>query len=95
VGVPCGPINNIAQAFAHPQAQARQLRRDLPHPAGGAAAVTASPLRLSGSPVVYRRAPPLLGEHTEEVLRDVLGRSPQAIAAFKAATEKVSDTRRD
>jgi crotonobetainyl-CoA:carnitine CoA-transferase CaiB-like acyl-CoA transferase len=95
VGVPCGPINNIAQAFAHPQAQARQLRRDLPHPAGGAAAVTASPLRFSGSPVAYRRAPPLLGEHTEEVLRDVLGKSPQAIAAFKAATEKVSDTRRD
>jgi len=86
VGVPCGPINNIAQAFAHPQAQARQLRRDLPHPAGGVAAVTASPLRFSGSPVVYRRAPPLLGEHTDEVLRDVLGKSPQAIAAFKATT---------
>ncbi|EHK62986.1 CaiB/BaiF CoA transferase family protein [Achromobacter arsenitoxydans] len=83
VGVPCGPINNIAQAFAHPQAQARQLRRDLPHPAGGVAPVTASPLRFSGSPVVYRRAPPLLGEHTEEVLRDVLGKSPQAIAAFR------------
>ena len=83
VGVPCGPINNIAQAFAHPQAQARQLRRDLPHPAGGVAPVTASPLRFSGSPVVYRRAPPLLGEHTEEVLRDVLGKSPEAIAAFR------------
>jgi len=88
VGVPCGPINDIAQAFAHPQAQARQLRRDLPHPAGGMAPVTASPLRFSGSPVVYRRAPPLLGEHTEEVLRDVLGKSADAIAAFKAATAK-------
>jgi crotonobetainyl-CoA:carnitine CoA-transferase CaiB-like acyl-CoA transferase len=83
VGVPCGPINNIAQAFAHPQAQARQLRRDLPHPAGGTAPVTASPLRFSASPVVYRRAPPMLGEHTEEVLRDVLGKSADAIAAFK------------
>ncbi len=83
VGVPCGPINNIAQAFAHPQAQARQLRRDLPHPAGGTAPVTASPLRFSASPVVYRRAPPMLGEHTEEVLRDVLGKSAEAIAAFK------------
>ncbi|WP_454673101.1 CaiB/BaiF CoA transferase family protein [Achromobacter pestifer] len=88
VGVPCGPINNIAQAFAHPQAQARQLRRDLPHPAGGVAPVTASPLRFSASPVVYRRAPPLLGEHTEEVLRDVLGKSAEAIAAFKTATAK-------
>ncbi|MDH2053586.1 CaiB/BaiF CoA transferase family protein [Achromobacter marplatensis] len=83
VGVPCGPINNIAQAFAHPQTQARQLRRDLPHPAGGTAPVTASPLRFSASPVVYRRAPPMLGEHTEEVLRDVLGKSADAIAAFK------------
>ncbi len=81
-GVPCGPINDIAQAFAHPQAQARQLRHDQPHPGGGVAPVTASPLRFSASPVVYRRAPPLLGQHTEEVLRDVLGKSPQAIARF-------------
>ncbi len=81
-GVPCGPINDIAQAFAHPQAQARQLRHDLPHPGGGVAPVTASPLRFSASPVVYRRARPLLGQHTEEVLRDVLGKSPQAIARF-------------
>ncbi|HCQ48493.1 MAG TPA: CoA transferase [Achromobacter sp.] len=86
VGVPCGPINNIAQAFAHPQAQARQLRRDMPHPLGGVAPVTASPLRFSGSPVVYRRAPPLLGEHTEEVLREVLGKSSDAIAAFTKGT---------
>ncbi|OZI24495.1 CaiB/BaiF CoA transferase family protein [Bordetella genomosp. 7] len=74
-GVPCGPINNIAQAFAHPQAQARQLRREMPHPLGGTASVTASPLRFSASPVVYRSAPPLLGQHTAEILRDVLGRT--------------------
>ncbi|CAB3923171.1 Acetyl-CoA:oxalate CoA-transferase [Achromobacter anxifer] len=83
VGVPCGPINDIAQAQAHPQSQARQLRRDLPHPAGGVAAVTASPLRLSDSPVTYRRAPPLLGEHTEEVLREVLGKTQEEIAVFR------------
>lgn len=88
VGVPCGPINDIAQAFAHPQVQARQLRRDLAHPAGGVAPVTASPLRLSASPVVYRRAPPLLGQHTEEVLREVLGKSPEAIAAFTAGNPR-------
>ncbi|MBO1112567.1 CaiB/BaiF CoA transferase family protein [Bordetella petrii] len=81
VGVPCGPINNIAQAFAHPQVQARQLRRELPHPQGGTAAVTASPLRFSASPVVYRRAPPLLGQHTAEILREVLGKSDAEIAA--------------
>ncbi|NGT14338.1 CaiB/BaiF CoA transferase family protein [Achromobacter insolitus] len=87
VGVPCGPINDIAQAQAHPQAQARQLRRDMPHPAGGVAAVTASPLRLSASPVEYRRAPPLLGEHTDEVLREVLGKTQEEIAAFRAELE--------
>ncbi|MCD0503253.1 CaiB/BaiF CoA transferase family protein [Bordetella petrii] len=81
-GVPCGPINNIAQAFAHPQVQARQLRRELPHPLGGPASVTASPLRFSGSPVVYRHAPPLLGQHTAEILRDVLGKSDAEIAAM-------------
>ncbi|WP_454693252.1 CaiB/BaiF CoA transferase family protein [Achromobacter aegrifaciens] len=90
VGVPCGPINDIAQAQAHPQAQARQLRRDLPHPAGGVAAVTASPLRLSASPVEYRRAPPLLGEHTEEVLREVLGKTPEEIAAFREGLKEPS-----
>ena len=88
VGVPCGPINDIAQAFAHPQVQARQLRHDLPHPAGGVAPVTASPLRFSATPVVYRRAPPLLGQHTEEVLREVLGKSPEAIAAFTAGNAR-------
>jgi len=80
-GVPCGPINDIAQAFAHPQARARQLRRDLPHPLGGTAPVTASPLRFSASPVVYRSAPPLLGQHTRDILRDVLGKTDEEIAA--------------
>lgn len=74
-GVPCGPINNIAQTFAHPQVQARQLRRELPHPLGGTAPVTASPLRFSASPVVYRNAPPTLGQHTQEILREILGKT--------------------
>lgn len=83
VGVPSGPINNIAQAFAHPQSQARKLRVDMPHALAGTAPVTASPLRFSGSPVVYHRAPPMLGEHTREVLRDVLGKSEMEIDAFE------------
>ncbi|MBV7481535.1 CaiB/BaiF CoA-transferase family protein [Bordetella sp. BOR01] len=78
VGVPSGPINNLAQTFEHPQVRARELRKDLPHPLGGMAAVTASPLRFSGSPVVYRRAPPLLGEHTQEILRELLGKDSMA-----------------
>ncbi|WP_116522678.1 CaiB/BaiF CoA transferase family protein [Achromobacter insuavis] len=91
VGVPCGPINDIAQAFAHPQTQARRLRRDMPHPGGGVAPVTASPLRVSDAPVVYRRAPPLLGQHTEEVLREVLGKSPSAIAEWMATPSHKED----
>lgn len=85
-GVPCGPINDIAQVFADPHVQARGLRVDLPHPSGGRASVTASPLRLSATPVAYRRAPPLLGEHTADVLRDVLGKSDDEIARWLAAT---------
>lgn len=71
-GVPCGPINDLAGVFSDPQAIARGLRVDLPHSAGQAPGV-ANPIRLSKTPVQYRHAPPTLGEHTVEVLRDVLG----------------------
>ena len=69
--VPCGPINDIADVFADPQVAARGLRLDLPHAFGTAPSV-ASPLRLSETPVEYRHAPPLLGEHTRQVLRERL-----------------------
>jgi len=74
-GVPCGPINDVAQVFADPQVQARGLRVELPHALGGVVAQVASPIRLSGTPVEYRRAAPLLGEHTLEVLTGILGLS--------------------
>jgi crotonobetainyl-CoA:carnitine CoA-transferase CaiB-like acyl-CoA transferase len=73
VGVPCGPINDIGQVFDDPQVKARGLRVDMPHPAGTTAPVTASPLRFSATPVEYRHAPPRLGEHTAQVLAEVLG----------------------
>lgn len=73
VGVPCGPINELAQVFADPQVQARGLALELPHALAGLVPQVASPIRLSETPVEYRRAPPLLGEHTEEVLERVLG----------------------
>ena len=72
-GVPCGPINRLDDVFADPQVQARGLRIELPHPSAGRVPLVANPIRLSGSPVSYRRAPPLLGEHTDEVIRDWLG----------------------
>jgi crotonobetainyl-CoA:carnitine CoA-transferase CaiB-like acyl-CoA transferase len=72
-GVPCGPINRLDQVFADPQLAARGMRIDLPHPLAGTVAQVRAPLKLSGTPLEYHRAPPLLGEHTREVLEDRLG----------------------
>jgi crotonobetainyl-CoA:carnitine CoA-transferase CaiB-like acyl-CoA transferase len=69
-GVPCGPINNIAQALADPQVGARALRIDLPHPLAGVVPLVANPIKLSATPPVYERPPPTLGQHTTEVLRE-------------------------
>ena len=84
-GVPCGPINDVAQVFADPQVQARGLAISLPHALSGAVPQVASPIRLSETPVEYRRAPPMLGEHTREVLTRVLGMTDEAIIALRAA----------
>ncbi|MBX9915087.1 MAG: CoA transferase [Pseudomonadaceae bacterium] len=84
-GVPCGPINSVAQVFADPHVQARGLRLDLPNSLGGTTPQVASPLRLSVTPVEYRNAPPLLGEHTDLVLQRLLGLSPEQISSLRAA----------
>ncbi|WP_415753922.1 CaiB/BaiF CoA transferase family protein [Pseudomonas leptonychotis] len=84
-GVPCGPINDLAQVFADPQVQARGLRIDLPNSLGSSTPQVASPLRLSETPVEYRNAPPLLGEHTEQVLSRHLGLSAEQISALREA----------
>ena len=83
--VPCGPINNMKEVFEDPQVQHRGLRVDMPHPLGGKASVVRSPLRLSETPVEYRLAPPMLGQHTEEVLKGILGRSDAELQKLKAA----------
>lgn len=72
-GVPCGPINRIDEVFADPQVIARGLQISLPHTLAGQVPLVANPIRLSGSPVAYQRPPPLLGEHTDEVLAQWLG----------------------
>ncbi|KIR14033.1 Succinyl-CoA:(R)-benzylsuccinate CoA-transferase subunit BbsF [Pseudomonas fluorescens] len=84
-GVPCGPINDLAQVFADPQVQARGLAMELPHVLAGSVPQVASPIRLSETPVEYRNAPPLLGEHTLEVLQRVLGLDQAAVTAFREA----------
>ncbi|HVU20590.1 MAG TPA: CaiB/BaiF CoA-transferase family protein [Rhizomicrobium sp.] len=83
--VPCGPINRIDQVFDDPQAVARGLTIKMEHTAQGEMNLVASPLRLSGTPPEYRFAPPLLGEHTEDILNGVLAIQPAEIARLRAA----------
>ncbi|MGI9421808.1 MAG: CaiB/BaiF CoA transferase family protein [Hyphomicrobiaceae bacterium] len=84
-GISCGPINDLAQTFSDPHVQARGMRLEVEHPATGARpiALVASPIRMSETQVDYRYAPPLLGQHTDEVLRDVLELVPEEVAALR------------
>jgi crotonobetainyl-CoA:carnitine CoA-transferase CaiB-like acyl-CoA transferase len=84
-GVPNGPINDVAQVFEEPQVKARGVRIELDHAAAGRLPLVASPMRFSGTPIEYRLAPPLLGEHTAEVLRGLLGKSDAEIARLRAS----------
>jgi glutaryl-CoA transferase len=81
--VPCAPINDLAQMFADPQVRHRGIRVDVAHPSGGSVPMVASPLRLSATPPAYDRAPPLLGQHTEEILRERLGMSDERITELR------------
>ncbi|MBD5803196.1 CaiB/BaiF CoA-transferase family protein [Aromatoleum evansii] len=83
-GVPSGPINDIAQALDHPQVRHRGMRIELPHPQAGTVPLVASPFKLSTTPVRYDRPPPLLGEHTREILANRLGRTSAEIEALHA-----------
>lgn len=69
--VPCGPINDLADVFADPQVQARGMTGTIDHPLAGALELVASPMKLSATPVRMERPPPLLGQHTDEVLLDL------------------------
>lgn len=71
--VPSGPIHDFRQVFDDPQIRHRALVKTLPHPLSGTLAVVGNPLNFSDTPIAYDRPPPLLGEHTQEVLRDLLG----------------------
>ena len=68
--VPCGPINDLAEGFADPHVQARGMTVEMPHPLAGSVRLVSSPMKFSDTPVQYRRPPPLLGEHTTELLRE-------------------------
>ncbi len=72
-GVPCGPINTVAQAFANPQVQSRGMQIQLPHPLAGQVPLMGSPMKFSGTPIEHKLPPPVLGQHAEEILEQVLG----------------------
>jgi len=84
VGVPCGPINDLHDVFENPQVKARGMMVEAPHPTAGTVKLVRNPMRLSASPAESHAAPPLLGQHTGEVLREVLGRSDSDIAALRS-----------
>ena len=73
LSVPCGPINDLAGVFADPQVKARGMQTSIRHISQGDVPLVANPIRLSVTPVRYEQAPPMLGEHTETVLHDLLG----------------------
>jgi crotonobetainyl-CoA:carnitine CoA-transferase CaiB-like acyl-CoA transferase len=80
--IPAGPINDIAQVFADPVVEEREIVRKLPHATAGEVPTVANPVRFSDTPVEYRLAPPELGQHTEEVLKELLGLSDEDIASL-------------
>jgi crotonobetainyl-CoA:carnitine CoA-transferase CaiB-like acyl-CoA transferase len=82
-GVPTGPINSVAEVFREPQAVARGLKIELDHATAGKIALVASPMRFSQTPITYDLAPPALGQHTDEILRDTLGMSDAQIAQLR------------
>lgn len=83
-GVPCGPINNLEQVFEDPQVRHRQMRIELPHAVTGTVPLVASPIKLSRTPIEYESAPPMLGQHTERVLREVLGLTHEEVEELRA-----------
>lgn len=72
VGVPCGPINNLAQVFADPQIRHRNMRIERPHPEAGTVPLVSNPVRFDGIALNADTAPPALGEHTRDVLQKLL-----------------------
>jgi crotonobetainyl-CoA:carnitine CoA-transferase CaiB-like acyl-CoA transferase len=84
-GIPCGKINSVAEALGSPHAKAREMVRMVEHPTAGEVKMLGIPFRFSDTPASVRRAPPILGQHTDEVLRDVLKLPEARIAELRAA----------
>jgi crotonobetainyl-CoA:carnitine CoA-transferase CaiB-like acyl-CoA transferase len=83
-GVPIGVINSIAQALDEPQVKSRNMLVNIPHPLKADFVTVGSPIKMSGTPVEYLRPAPMLGEHTDEVLKRQLGLDDERLAELKA-----------
>jgi len=81
--IPAGPINDLSQVFADPHVQARGMTVTMPHALGVPAELLASPIRYAAEPVHYDLPPPLLGEHTDEILTDLLGMGADEVASLR------------
>ena len=84
-GIPCGPVNTIAQAAADPQVQHRRMLREVTHAKAGTIAIADTPLRFSRSEAGIQGPPPSLGEHTAAILAELLGLSSAQVSALEAA----------
>ena len=85
LSVSCGPINTLDQVFADPQVEARDMKLQMHHPLAGDAPVPliASPMKMSATPPSYGHPPPLLGEHSDQVLQELLGLGPEELATLR------------
>ena len=82
-GVPCGPINKLDEVFNDPQVRARECAIEMAHPTADRVKLVASPMRMSATPILYDLAPPLLGQHTDQILHELLGYSEQQLAQLR------------
>jgi crotonobetainyl-CoA:carnitine CoA-transferase CaiB-like acyl-CoA transferase len=83
MGIPAGPINDVATALADPQVHARAMVQEVDHPTAGPMKLLGPVAKLSRTPAAIRSAPPALGWHTDEVLRELLGYSDETLAELR------------
>ncbi len=85
IGIPCGPINSIDQVMDDPQVLSREMVIEVEHPTAGSIKMVASPLKIPTAPPVVRLAPPMLGEHSPQILHELLGMDEHSVAKLREA----------
>ncbi|MCZ6764308.1 MAG: CaiB/BaiF CoA-transferase family protein [Alphaproteobacteria bacterium] len=83
--IPCGPVRDLGEVFDDAQTAAREMAIEMPHPAAGRVRLVGNPIKLSASPVTYRHPPPMLGQHTDEVLAELLELTDEKRRSLRAA----------